>query len=265
MLLRDYSHTAQYHAAARCPQSTAVPRRTHCPRESCATSHRVMHVELVQCRCAALVRMCRRAIGEHAPVSPFSPLSPLGPVGPVAPDRCTNTAVWAEPAPPPTAHVAWPQRAARHVHSRHANRTVAQSAAPPMQPQPHPRARQRRSSRWRTSVALVTLGAGVALVALRSIFPSGACTRTHQRHALGCPAWALSQQATHRSQLRLLPQGRCTATRPTAARRVPTANRRSTDPKSVQQAVRPPQATQRMSAQRRYLVGLVRRQHHFCH
>jgi hypothetical protein len=93
-----------------------------------------------------------------------------------------------------------------------------------------------------------------ALVALRSHHPSSACTRTQQRHALGCPAWALSQQATHRSQLPLLPQGRCTATRPTAARRVPTANRRSTDPKSVQQAVRPPQATQRMSAQRRYLL-----------
>ena len=75
------------------PPSTAVPRHTHCPRESCAASHRVMHVELVQRRCAALVRMCRCAIGEHAPVSPLSPLSPFGPVGPVAPDRCTNTAV----------------------------------------------------------------------------------------------------------------------------------------------------------------------------
>ena len=145
------------------------------------------------------------------------------------------------PPPPPSAHVARPQRAAWHVHSRHANRTVAQSAAPPMQPQPHPRARQRRSSRWRTSVALVSLGAGVALVALRSIFPSGACTRTHQCHALGCHEWALSRQATHRSRLPLLPRGHCTATRPTAARRVPTANRRSTDPKSVQQAVPAPQ------------------------
>jgi hypothetical protein len=43
-------------------------------------------------------------------------------------------------------------------------------------------------------------------------------------------------------------------TRSTAARRVPTINRGSTDPKSVQQAVWASQATRRMSAQRRYLV-----------
>ena len=82
------------------------------------------------------------------------------------------------PPPPPSAHVAWPQRAAWHVHSRHANRTVAQSAAPPMQPQGHPRARQRRSSRRRTGRAS---GARIALGASRTRRPHRSCEQPRAR------------------------------------------------------------------------------------